>query len=156
MWYNIDWDKLVLLLLPSFLRKPKIFAFIRSAVEPLKALHDDWLDFRDQNIYILNHNGQVCYFRGALNDVFDPDERRIYIQNGLAVEPKHIYTVNENKPIYLGQQPIYLYSSTDVQDTGVDFIINVPQQIIQEQLDRLIAEIERYRQAGKRYKIQAL
>jgi len=156
MWYNVDWNKLVLWLLPTFLRKPKIYALLTSAIWPIKQLHDDWLVFREENLYRLAHNGQTCYFRGALNDAFDNIDRRITIENGLAISPNFVYKVEENKHLYLGLQPIYLYSSADSRDGGVDFIVKVPGQIIREQSDRLIAEIEYYRQAGKRYKIEAI
>ncbi len=146
----------MLWLLPTLLRKPKIYALLKAAVLPISQIHYQWLLFREDNIYRLAHNGQTCYFRGALNDVFDPDLRRITIENGLAIEPDFVFLPIENKALYLDDEPIYIHSSSDSRNTGVDFIVKVPGQIITEQSDRLVAEINFYRQAGKRFKIQAI
>lgn len=154
MWYKVDYDKLAILLLPTILRKPKTIAFVQSLVFPISQLHYKWSQFRTDNLYKVEHNGQVCKFRGALNDRFDQTERRIYIGDGNKYERQYLYTTGENKPKYLGT--MFLHETEDYADTGVDFIVHVPEAIVSGQFFELVALIEFYKLGGKRYKIERI
>ena len=151
MWYNVKFDKLWQLLTPTFLRKQLTTAFINTALRPLKTIYDNWLKARNETLYKLAHNGQVCYLKKALNDRFDLELRRIYIGNGNSYLRKYIYTNAEQKPEYLGK--MFLYSRTDYSDTGVDFIVFVPTSIVDSQKFELEAFINFYKEGVKRYKI---
>ncbi|GIZ15276.1 hypothetical protein [Capnocytophaga catalasegens] len=162
-WQNIDFEKLVGLLLPTFLRKRKMLAWLRMWVAPLKSLHYDFFQKRNAlngDLYRLAHNGQVCYLRKMLNDNFDPEKRRIRILDGNKFRRKYIYTRGENKPIYLGK--MYLRGRSDYADTGVDFIVEIPKEVSElhrteqngaERFYAIEAYVDFYRLAGKRYKI---
>lgn len=154
MWYKIDFYKFGVLFLPSFLRKSKIVAYTRSLLSPMTDIHYNWSIFRDDNLYKIAHNGQVCYLRKALNDRFDPSERRIYIGEGYSFYRKYIYTTGEKKPRFLGK--MYLNQQSDFADTGVDFIVFAPQNIIETQSYELHALIQFYKLGGKRYKIEPI
>lgn len=80
--YQIDYKKLVLLLLPTPLRKSRMFAFLCALTFGVTALHEQFLKSRDRHLLRLRRNGQVCYLRGILNDEFDTKERRIRITDG--------------------------------------------------------------------------
>lgn len=151
MWFNVDFNKLFLLLQPTFLRKEVSIAFIKTILSPLISIYDDWFSMRNENLYKLSHNGQVCYLRKALNDRFDFIDRRIYISNGNTYLRKYMYTNAEQKSIYLGK--IFLHSSDDYSDTGVDFIVFVPTSIVGVQIYELKALIDFYKEGVKRYKI---
>ncbi|MDB0603199.1 hypothetical protein PL373_19110 [Tenacibaculum maritimum] len=140
-----------MLLQPAFLRKEVSVAFIKIAISPLTAIYDDWFRIRNENLYKLAHNGQVCYLRKALNDKFDFSMRRIYISDGNSYLRKYIYTNGEQKPTYLGK--IHLHSIDDYADTGVDFIVFVPTGIVAAQIYELKAFINFYKEGVKRYKI---
>ncbi len=146
---NIDIKKLVVLLLPTFLRHRKIVAWLHSLVTPLSVLHNDFMRVREKHLYELNHNGQVCYLRKVLNDEFDPNQRRIIIRDGNKYNRQYIYTRGENKPKYLGT--MYLRPPSDYEDTGVDFIVEVPKETYNEL--EMKALIDYYKLASKRYKI---
>lgn len=168
--YNIDFDKLVGLLTPTFLRKERMLAWLRIFVMPLKTLHYELMQRRDlrnsnSDLYRLAHNGQVCYLRKALNDNFDNKERRITLSDGNLYKPQYIYTEAENKPRYLGT--MHLYREVDYSDTGVDFIVKVPLEVWQAQKTEtgrigeyrfynMEALINYYKLAGKRYIIELL
>lgn len=98
MWYNLDINKLTTLLTPTFLRKQKFLAWLRVLHFPLIKVVDDFNFNRNENLYNLAHNGQVCYLRGALNDRFDPSQRRIRITDGNRYKREYIYTDGEQKP----------------------------------------------------------
>lgn len=154
MWYSIDFRKVFLNWLPTFLRLPVFTAIYNSLAEPLARLHGDWLVFRSSNLYKLAHNAQIPFFEKALNDSLDPSERRIRIIDGNKFGRLYIYTNGEQKPLFLGTA--YLRASADFADTGVDFIVLVPESVLQLQPALLKSLIDFYKLASKRYKIDTL
>lgn len=154
MWYKVDYDKLVLLSLPAFLRKPILVGYVKAIITPIANQYDKWRFFRDDNLYKVHHTGQVCYLRKVLNDKLDPSLRRIYIGDGQRYKRKYLYTTGENKPVFLGT--MYLREAADYADTGVDFNVWVPQSIIESSIYEIIALVDYYKLGGKKYKINAL
>ena len=153
MWFNVHWKKLAILLTPTFLRSELMKSWIELLMEGINDIHYQWLQFRKSNIYILAHNSQVCYLRGALNDRFDNEQRRIQIIDGNKYQRKYIYTDEEQKPKFLGI--IYIHGDEDYSDTGVDFIVEVPNDIIFN-INEMKGLIDFYKLASKRYKIVIL
>jgi len=154
MWYNVDFKKLTVLLLPLAVRRVKLVNFFNVFMSPIIIIYDNWMIFRSENVFKLNHNAQVCYLRKALNDLFDPQQRRIYIEDGSRFVREYLYTQAELKPKYMGG--ITLYLNSDYSDTGVDFVVRAPQSVIGTSLDSLIASISFYKLGGKRYKIEPI
>ena len=154
MWYNIDYNRLTILLLPTFLRKPVLIGYIQSLISPIDNLYYKWFSFREDNLYKVKHTGQICKLRKALNDRFDPMLRRIIIGDGNRYRRQYLYTTPENRPKYLGT--MFLHQNSDYADTGVDFIVFVPAQIINQLPYELKAVIDFYKAGGKRYKIENL
>jgi len=150
MWYSIDFYKWAILLLAMQLRKPKMIAFVKSLVAPVANLHYEFMQRKQLDEFILNHNGQVCYLRKALNDLFDSENRRIRIGDGNQYKRKYIYTNAEQKPYYLGS--MYLHERTDYADTGVDFIVYVPNALLSSKIE-LENWIGKFKKGVKRYKI---
>jgi len=150
MWYKVDFNKLPVSLMLVGVRKPAVLGFLWSFIKPLTTLHQLWQVMRLDNIYKLEHNAQVCYFRAALNDRFDPDLRRIYIDEGTTSNTTYIYTPGEHRPKYIGT--IYLYQALEVEG-GADFFVYVPSEILASQLYEIRALIDFYRLGGKRYLI---
>lgn len=151
MWYNLDINKLTILLTPTFLRKERFLAWLRVIHFPLIEIVDKFNFNRNENLYNLAHNGQVCYLRVVLNDRFDPIQRRIKIADGNRYQRQYIYTRGEQKPKYLGK--IHLYDRADYGDTGVDFIVLIPRGLIYNEYE-MKALVDFYKLASKRYKIQ--
>jgi hypothetical protein len=161
MWYKIDFDKLILLLLPTFLRKPKLFGYLKALVSPLagsnESIYERWSKMRDNNLKTLSYNSQRCYMRGVLNDRYDPDPitgRRITISNTGNKTQDYIYTEAENLPVYLGT--MFLETEFNYAGSTVDFIVNVPQSILNTRINEIVATIEFYVLAGKSYQIIAI
>ncbi|TAE80367.1 MAG: hypothetical protein EAY81_10525 [Bacteroidetes bacterium] len=153
MVFNIDFDKLILWLLPTFLRKAKMYAYLQCLCRPVVMLYADFTKNREANLYKMAHNGQVFSLQKVLNDRFDNIQRRIYIGDGLTKERIYIYTTPETKPIFL--QTIYLYNSADYGDSGVDFIVWIPLSVTMgnQAIIEAKALIDFYKRASKRYKI---
>lgn len=152
MWYKINFNRLVVQLMPTFLRQPRMIAFISLFSAELTKLHNAWLIKKSQDETWLQHNSQVCKLRKILNDEFDDIERRIKITDGQFYDRQYVYTLGEKKPKYLGK--IFIRQNTDYADTGIDFFVVVPVEInIEQNKYKLEAWVNRYRLASKRYKI---
>ncbi len=154
MWYKVNWKFLAVDFTPIEWRTPILIGYIIALLQPIITIYDDWLKLRADNLYKLEHTGQVCYLRKSLNDRFDPSLRRIYIGNGRRYNREYIYTRGEQKPRFLGT--MYLRSRLDYEGTGVSFIVFVPSAIVDAQLDELKAHINFYKEGVKRYKIERI
>lgn len=154
MWYRVDFDKLILLLLPTFLRKPVLFGFVRALVAPIASLHYKWSRMRDENLIKLSYNSQRCYLRKALNDKYDPELRRITIDGTRDTTQDYIYTAAENLDVYLGV--MYLEQDFNYSNSTVDFLVNVPGQVLNDKINEITATINFYKLAGKSYKLLAI
>lgn len=170
--FNIDFDKLTLLLTPIFWRKITFVSYVRALVDPVHILYNDFLVFRRKSIYKIVHNGQVGLLEKVLNDAFDPadpsldaaDTRRIYITDSLIKDPTYIYTTAEARPVYIfpaaADRPVYLYPFSVFDDTGFDFYVIFPLALrpmnpfdIMNLENRIKALVNYYKLASKRYKI---
>lgn len=151
MWYKVDFDKLILLLLPTFLRKPVLFGYLKALISPIASLHYRWSKMREENLKKLSYNCQRCYFRGALNDKFDPFLRRITFDDTLSLQQDYIYTQAENLDVYLGT--MWLEQDFNYAGSTVDYLVMVPRDIMNAKLNEIVALIEFYNLAGKQYQI---
>lgn len=155
MWYKIDFKKLTILLLPTFLRKKLLTGYVHALVTPISMLYQQWYMKREDNLYRLAHNGQVCYLRKALNDLFDVQQRRIYIDDGNRFKRIYIYTRAESKTRYLGK--LFLQPSSSFADTGSDFKVMIPAELnTQANYYQLTALVDFYKLASKRYSIETI
>lgn len=154
MWYKVDFDRLVLLLLPTFLRKLVLFGYIRALITPIASLHYKWSRMRDENLTKLSYNSQRCYLRKALNDKYDLELRRITIDGILGTAQDYIYTPAENLDVYLGI--MYLEEDFNYSNSTVDFLVNVPGQLLNDKINEITATINFYKLAGKSYKLLAI
>ncbi|XTB52982.1 hypothetical protein LDK11_12330 [Fusobacterium nucleatum] len=149
--YNLNIDKLLVLLTPTFLRKPKLIAWLRTLAMPLNKLLDDFKVHRERDLYNLAHNSQVCYLRKALNDEFDPQLRRIKIEDGRQNQRLYIYPRSANRPLYIGK--VFLYQRGSYIDGGVDFVVVLPHGLEYDRY-KLEALVNFYKLAGKRWTIE--
>lgn len=158
MWYKIDFDKLILLLLPTFLRKPVLFGYLKALVSPLagstESVYERWFQLRDDNLKILKYNSQGCYLRGALNDNFDSELRRITIGDTAQLDQDYLYTKAENLEVYLGT--MFLESDFNYVSGAVDFLVNVPAAILDEKINEITALVDFYKLAGKSYQLVSI
>lgn len=157
MWYDINWNVFGVQNLPNKWRDVASISFLKVILKPINDLYYKWYNWRIDNIYKLEHNGQICYLRGSLNDKFDPVDRRIYIGNGLLYDTQYIFTEAEDIDVWLETEAeaetLWLRTEPETADTGLDFIVYVPETIYDTQIDALHAHIKLYKAGGKRYNI---
>jgi hypothetical protein len=83
--FEINYKRLTLLLLPTFLRRDVIVAFLHAMAVPAVSLYDLFIGNRKNNLYRLRMNGQVCYLRRLLNDAFPEAHGAIQIENSKSI-----------------------------------------------------------------------
>ncbi len=157
--FNIDFDRLVALLLPTFLRRKVLYALLHSAVAAVKTLYDSFTASRSEHNCRLTHNGQVCRLRACLNDSFKSALGTIGIDS-VEYEAQWLYAVNETGEMI----PIAVSEEHDANDgTAItllidesilsraqnDFIVSVPRDLYDSSLEEIKALVNKYKLVTK-------
>lgn len=163
--YNTNIEKLGVLFTPTFLRQERNLAWLRCLLTPLKPLQQQFLKYRLEDLYKLEHTAQVCSMEKVLNDRFDVSERRIRIVDVDRKEPFYIFSEAERTPKFINSNTtnIYLYSEEISTNGSVDFLIKVPLEVWDNEKTEveigeyrfyaIEAVVDFYKLAGKNYKI---
>ena len=160
--FDIDYNGLVVQLLPVRLRNNRLVAWLKCLISPVRWLFNRFSASRVNNLYVLAHNSQVCYLQAALNDVFDPVSRGILIVDGPFEDPLYLYLNPESKPLWLGlvseegtttyPDPEVLFKNAETYALGICFIVKVPLAVTAGSgydAIRLRALIDFYRMPGR-------
>ena len=157
--YLISLTEFVTQLLPLLLRQSKNQAWLNALTKPLRTSYDAFVVTKDRELYITAHNASITLFEQALNDSFDVDERRIYINNATLSYGEYWY---DDDPIFFyDDSPEYFYDPETFNQGGGNFTVYVPEAIRPETQDaedkfitELKGEIELYKIYGTTYKIE--
>ena len=156
--YDINFKKLIMLLLPTFLRGKRIVSLPRAAVLRIDFVHGEFSSNRKRNLYRTEMNGQVCRMRRMLNDAFPDANNRIRIDEGER-GGEWIYAWDEEYDPYRRYLPItdegVLIHDVGVMLDGVNnFIVYVPRRIFNANNDAKIrALLNEYKLVSKSYTI---
>lgn len=170
MIFDINFDKWIASMLPTFLRRRRLFAFCRAMCAPLYVgeggLYGRFLQARGNHIYRLSHNGQVCYLRAALNDAFGLT-KGFEIEDADDYEGEWLYAKDPTMPQQLlavdeglnagwkegDAEPEHptplLADEARLNAPRNSFIVRVPSDIYATQLDKVKAIVEQYRILSK-------
>lgn len=154
--YQINYKKLVLLLLPTFLRQPRWFAFLNALTFGVSELHGKFLNSVDNHLRRLKCNGQVCYLRGMLNDELDAAARRIRITDAES-EGDWLFALDEEEPyqLFADTEGIMTYSEDLIIGNTAFFNVSVPWSKDQTDINnRLRNFLNEYKLLSKKYIIQ--
>ena len=159
MKFSIDYNRLVVLLLPTFLRRPVLFGLLRAAVSPLNSLYNRFCTAREEHNYRLAHNGQVCYLRACLNDRF---KSRMGTFDIITVERvgEWLFAVTETGervPVVISEDntdeaenvPI-VYNELTLNSEQNEFRVSVPADIYDSSLEEVKALVNQYKLISKR------
>lgn len=154
--FEIDFKRLMALLLPTFLRKPVLFGLLRAAVNPIESLYAQFVASRKEHLFRLTHNGQVCYLRAGLNETFGggfkiydavSDGKWLYAitedgsQITLAIDEGNDSST-ENVPIVFNEDRLNAAQN--------DFLIFVPSRFTDNDLPSIKAFVDKYKLVTKR------
>lgn len=162
--YTVDWTALAnALLLPS-IRKPNIKLLLMAFLQPIMMLHLEFLSYRSGMLYKVRHNSQICSMEAVLNDMFDPNMRRIRIINVSFKEAIYFYEPEERREVYhyeiTDNKPVYYRELEELAGEGDDFIVCVPPSLrplsqVSETAytTRMSGQIDFYKLYSKNYSI---
>lgn len=153
IWQTVNFRKLSIWLLPTFLRRSKQIAWLNALISPV-------IDLYENILYKMQHNGQVMYLEKVLNEKYkvagyNPNlhrsTRKIIIVDAYYAKRNYLYQDYEQKPIYLGSK--FIHQNTEYTAEYFDFIIQIPATIIVNE-NELKSIMAYYKLAGKKYKIE--
>lgn len=158
--FKVNIKRLALLVLPTWLRRPLVGALIYAGVTPLGRLAQELRKYRSTTRYRLRHDGQVCNLRGVLNDEFDPEIRRITVEDrdsATPIEASIIYRREVARWVMVpcqGSGAVIIHREGFSGTSGYDFWVNVPDELRSAGIEtRMRAIINTYKLASKRYTI---
>lgn len=156
-----DFHKNMTLLIPFKIRGQRFAAWISALLSPLQSVNLVFTEVGRKIRYKADFTGQVIYLEHYLNDLFDPAERRIFIDDPIQtqIERSVIFnkTDDENTLIVANKSEnlnTYIINQT-ATETNIDFVVHAPGSVF-VQADELEwrAHIDEYRIAGKKYSFQ--
>ena len=156
--FDINFKKLIELLLPTFLRRSVLRAFLNAMAAPILTLHNQFIVNRKNNIYRLKMNGQVCYLRRLLNDAFPDANNAIRIEDGSATGIWR-YAWDENYNPYINyllieQSGTIFWDKSTILEGVSGFTVVVPAAIYNENNDAKIRSLlNEYKLLSKYYTI---
>jgi hypothetical protein len=179
--FKIDYSRLTLLLVPSFLRSSRILLLLRAAIQGVDSAYGKFTTNRSDNLFRLSNNSQVCYLEHVLNEKYDKTNRKIYIDDYSAYgtlsyiyteipehQDDHMYVYSEKSPS-LSSTPILCsevalatgvttfnvmiaQTSSDIQPV-YDYVNGTINTSTKPAYRRFCALINTYKLAGKKYKV---
>lgn len=105
--FNVNYDSLLANNTPLELTQPKRIAWLKIVLFQVKLLYNTFVQYRSDSLYKLSFNGQIVYLKHVLNDIFDPNNRGVWIDNVADVNYFYLYNEIEIKP------PFYAYNNYD-------------------------------------------
>lgn len=155
--YNVNWFRLVNMLVLPAVKKPLVLAFINSAIAPIRSNYDSFLGFKNDAEYRLKHNGQVCYLQKVLNDKFDNALRRIVVRNIQPKQPLWVYYPEDNKPVFVYNEvnrPLFVYNPEDYYNE-FDFEVLIP-TALNPLVNQISIQVNYYKIYSKNFQIKEL
>ena len=160
---RIDYRKLVILLLPTFLRQPVLMAWLRAMVYPLQQLHDRHQAARTQRMYELQHTSQICFIKDALNKEFGiTDYATGFEIEDINAPGNWVWIYDENVERFddeqhmLFEEPTWIHDTSSILPPTSAFTVLVPAHItIDETNDaRIRSIVNKYRLASRTFELK--
>lgn len=158
--FNIDWNKFAGWLLPSYLKKERMFAWVQVMLAALKNLYAQFMTFRVATRMQIAITNQTMVLEDELNKLLGLNKivvirNQVYQQNS-----NYIYYLSEASNIdiyscFLNEnvvEPTYSYLLTE-QLSEFDFVVHAPVDASEQ---KITAFVDKYKLPDKTYKIETL
>lgn len=131
--------------------------FLQACLKGLQTLNDKFNTFTLSTQEDIKFNGQKIYLTRRLNDLYDTDQRRIYIVREESITPKYFFRNSESQTDYIYRisevhTPFYVGRTSELGNP-YDFVVYVPVSLVYNE-EAFNATIKRYIPSDKRYIIQ--
>lgn len=154
--FELDFDKVIIWLLPRRVRTVFNVAYLKAVLTPLFDLYNEFQEYRADINYKLEHNSQVCYMEAALNDAFDFAERRIFLTESGGEQVTLINRDTDGEALIINDDAnggIIIHNDSAYFGGSYDFIVNIPYQFTEAEIYRLRAIVDYYKLPALRYDI---
>lgn len=163
MWYDVDFTRWAVQLLPPILRSRVLVALLRIIIIPLAYLHRLFTEYRKKVAERLDITASVQDIERALNRRFFLRNRQIYIESESDDRHPCLYFQAEGKPPTFLNPRMTLWMDGEVPSKP-NFTIFVPNFLVSSlnseedrhkgrHLAEIIRIVELYKPAGRRYHI---
>lgn len=163
MWYDVDFNRWGVQLLPPILRSRVLVALLRILIIPLAYVHRLFTDYRKKVADRLDITASVQDIERALNRRFFLRNRQIYIESESDDRHPCLYFQAEGKPPTFLNPRMTLWMDGEVPSKP-NFTIFVPNFLVSSlnseedrhkgrHLAEIIRIVELYKPAGRRYHI---
>ena len=125
MWYNADFNKWAVQLLPPILRSRALVALLKAMIQPLVYLHYQFILYRLTSSGRLDVTASVQDIERVLNSAFFLNDGQIYLESMNSAHNTFLYFQKENMPSVFVDASFRLYMPDEVPDTP-NFIIYIP------------------------------
>lgn len=163
-FFNIDYVSLGRQILRPRHRETNQGSFMNGIMQVFYSLGGLFFSFRESLFYSLSHDSRKISIEKVLNDSFDSQLRRIYIDNVLPEGQQYLYEPTDSRPLHLYEPadnaPVYLYETLEVDVNAVNFVVYLPvalQPADQTALNnielRINAAVNKYKLDSKNHKL---
>lgn len=155
--FKINWPNRIIDLLPAAVRTEFNRDWLLLCAFKIRQIWDSFLVYRTDNLVKASLTGQIMTLEEHLNDVFDPVNREIHIEDPEWIEPVNLFLKVEEKPrtvLYLKSEagaPTYLWNQEEAD--YVQFIVYIPTAWADSIIEEMKTIINCYKLAGKQYQI---
>lgn len=152
----INWNRFIINLLPIALRTTSAYGFIRALFAPVVDLYSSFQTYERDVKYKLAHNSQAWSIQAVLNDAFDPDYRRIRIEDPGDKNVTLLNLDDDQRPLITDDDATaasIVHNDSTYSVWSWDFIVVIPYAYSDSEIYRLRALVEFYKLAGKRYDV---
>lgn len=153
--YQINYSKLVLLLLPTFLRQNVIVALLSALTSPIRTLYNSFIQYKDNTLQELEVTPQVFSLRNTLNRAYTLQEGFIiedYVKQGewLIVYDEIEY---RSELLVIVEDDAYrrIDDESTLQQVQGGFIVNVPNSLSASDYPRIRTIINKHKLMGIPY-----
>lgn len=142
-------------LLPPLLRRPVLMAFLRALLRPVDDILQRYKDSTDEANARVSYTAFTAHMEKHLNDLLGTEG--VYIRDWMIEQTIYLAFKEENSaPDYLAfkeENQTVVYISNDRRLLG-GFEVMVPSDIATEQNLQMVHDhVQRYKFAGKKYKV---
>lgn len=151
--HQIDFERLVVLLLPSRMRGVRLMSLVRALVAPVASLSARRLAEREERLFWLRTTGQRRQLRYALNRWFGVEGFEI---EDATSRGTWLMVHSEKSPNYptMIDNTTLLYSEKTVVGEHA-FVVRYPKELAEkEAIIKVI--VDRYKMAGKSFRMESI
>ena len=151
--FNISFWRLTELLLPFSLRSMSILALLRSAFTPWEhGLSGRFEQARQDDMFDLRHNGQVCYLRAALNAKFRSSSGIRFEIEDIHGDAQWVYIGSDSDLVHRAYitdeqsgHDMFFIPDESVLDPRNTFVVYVPEDLYHNNLPAIKRFVNKYR-----------